>query len=277
MSIRARWVERARFSAWNRLLRGASIASPDAMRTRAIRGIPNLWLVRHGQSAGNVARDAAEASGANVIELEGRDMDVQLSSLGEQQATALGAWFQTQTVKPSVVIASPFARAWGTAERIVRAMGGTCEIAMDERLREKEFGSLDRLTKAGILAKYPHEAEQRERIGKFYYRPPGGESWCDVVLRVRALLDHLSLVYAGERVLLVTHQVLVLCARYAIENLAEEAILAIDREGDVANCGLTAYVGSEQGVDLATYNFVAPLQEASTPVTHRPDVPGTRA
>ena len=56
------------------------------MRSRTLRGVPTLWLVRHGQSAGNVARDVAEASGAHELTLEGRDMDVPLSALGEPSA-----------------------------------------------------------------------------------------------------------------------------------------------------------------------------------------------
>jgi len=204
-------------------------------------------------------------------------MDVPLSELGERQAVALGAWFGKQTEHPTSVLASPFVRAHETARLMVGAMRATCELVVDERLREKEFGSLDRMTRVGILQKYPHEAEQRARIGKFYYRPPGGESWCDVAFRVRSLLEHLTTAYAGERVLLVTHQVLVMCARYVIEHLDEQAVLAIDTAGDVVNCGLTTYVSRDGGVDLATYNFVAPLEEAATSVTASPDKPGVRA
>ena len=52
-----------------------------------------LWIVRHGESAGNVARDAAHAQGAALIDIQARDVDVPLSQLGEQQAAALGRWF----------------------------------------------------------------------------------------------------------------------------------------------------------------------------------------
>ena len=78
-------------------------------------------------------------------------------------------------------------------------------------------------------------------IGKFYHRPPGGESWCDVILRLRSVLDMLSLHFAGRRVLIVAHEVIVLCFRYLIEDLDEAQILAIDKEGDVVNCGVTEY------------------------------------
>ncbi len=87
----------------------------------------------------------------------------------------------------------------------------------DERLREKEFGILDRLTPLGIRAKYPDLAEQRLHVGKFYFRPPGGESWCDVILRLRSFLDMLTREYRGDRVLVVAHQVIVNCLRYLLE------------------------------------------------------------
>ena len=45
-----------------------------------------LWVVRHGESAGNVARDAADAAGSAEIDIEFRDVDVPLSRLGEEQS-----------------------------------------------------------------------------------------------------------------------------------------------------------------------------------------------
>ena len=46
-------------------------------------------------------------------------------------------------------------------------------------------------------------------------------------------MDTIALHYAGRRVMIVAHQVVVLCLRYVIENLTEEEILAIDHQGDV--------------------------------------------
>src|SRR5205085_9652992 len=85
-----------------------------------------LWIVRHGQSASNVARDAAEACGAEVIKLDAqRDMDVPLSELGAQQATALGRWFgQMPTAqRPAVVLTSTYLRSQRTAEIALAAAG----------------------------------------------------------------------------------------------------------------------------------------------------------
>jgi 2,3-bisphosphoglycerate-dependent phosphoglycerate mutase len=143
-------------------------------------------------------------------------------------------------------------------------------------LREKEFGILDRLTRHGIAEFYPDQAEFRRLLGKFYHRPPGGESWCDVILRLRSALDTLSLHHAGQRVMIVSHQVVVLCLRYLLECLTEAEILAIDREEEVANCSVTEYrldrsAGPNGELKLFRYNFIAPLEKAGAPVTREPD------
>jgi probable phosphoglycerate mutase len=240
-----------------------------------------VWVVRHGESAGNVARDLADAAGHAEIDIEARDVDVPLSKLGEEQSRALGRWFGTmdEAERPNVVMCSPYVRAIQTAE-ILRAERGLVEefskFNIDERLREKEFGILDRLTRFGIEQKHAAQAGFRLRLGKFYHRPPGGESWCDVILRLRSVLDTVSLHYGGKRVLIVGHQVVVLCMRYLLENMDEKAILAIDAEGDVANCGVTEYRFQAEPdgsghLELERYNFVAPLEREGTPVTSAPD------
>ena len=241
-----------------------------------------LWIVRHGQSAGNVARDRAHEAGEHHIGIDMRDVDVPLSALGEQQADALGRWFaQGQGHgRPDVILASPYIRARETARRVRDAGGADAEeaICADERLREKEFGILDGLTTAGIRALQPEQAEFRRLLGKFYHRPPGGESWCDVIFRLRSLLDTVSLHYGGRQVMIVAHQVVVLCLRYIIENLSEEEILAIDRAGDVANCSVTEYAfdpaaGKDGGLTLVRYNVTASMeQDAVAEVTSEPDM-----
>jgi probable phosphoglycerate mutase len=249
-----------------------------------VAGLPGwparLWLVRHGQSAGNVAAAEAMATGRGLIDVADRDVDVPLSPLGRRQARALADWFAGQAPgeRPTVLLVSPYLRAVETAEAVAAAVGldrASDHFVVDERLRERELGMLNRLTKAGITARYPAEAELRARLGKFYYRPPSGESWCDVLLRLRSVADHLRLQGGDERVLIVAHQVIVLCFRYVLERMTEAQILQIDREGEVANCGLTAYDRAPDGgrLLLRFYNFVAPLERAGAPVTEETDAP----
>ena len=248
-----------------------------------------LWVVRHGQSAGNVARDAAELGGLATIDIAHRDVDVPLSPLGETQAEALGDWFaalaarrsgpRSSSARPTCARARPPTASSTRCTATTPARDDeTIACVRDERLREKEFGILDRLTPLGIRAKYPELAEQRLHVGKFYFRPPGGESWCDVILRLRSFLDMLTREYRGERVLVVAHQVIVNCLRYLLERLDEEQILAIDRLGDVPNCGITSYAfdphaGRNGKLVLQLENFVSPLREAGAPVTAAPDLP----
>ncbi|HEY0627351.1 MAG TPA: histidine phosphatase family protein [Allosphingosinicella sp.] len=239
-----------------------------------------LWIVRHGQSAGNVAREAAHAAGHSMIDIPIRDVDVPLSDLGQRQAQALGHWFAAlpDEEKPEILISSPYVRARQTAQAIC-VVGGVAERRppiLDERLREREFGIFDRLTTKGIHEKYPEIAEHRALLGKFYHRAPGGESWADVILRLRGALDTISLHHADRRVLIVCHQVVVLCLRYILEEMDEAQVLAIDKEADVLNCGVCEYEFQPDDAKLCVpklvrYNFAAPLLAEHAPITAEPD------
>jgi len=238
-------------------------------------------VVRHGESAGNVAREAALEAGESMIDIDIRDVDVPLSELGKRQAVALGRWFGALPPerKPNVVLTSPYLRARHTAGLIVKTAGlkeDSYSFIVDERLREKEFGILDRLTPVGVRENYPDQAEFRRLLGKFYHRPPGGESWCDVILRLRSATEMLAREYCGQRVLIVCHTVVVLCMRYILEHLTEDELLAIDKKNEIANCSVTLYehdekLGPRGNLRLKLFNFVAPLEEAGAPVTAEPD------
>jgi broad specificity phosphatase PhoE len=242
-----------------------------------------VWIVRHGQSAGNVARDAAEAAALPEIDVATRDVDTPLSRLGEQQSLDLGRWFASlpEQARPNFVLTSPYIRALTTSQiitSVLDANGEAISMRADERLREKEFGILDRLTKIGVEQRYPELAEQRGHVGKFYFRPPGGESWCDVILRLRSIIDTLTREYRRERVLIVAHQVIVNCFRYLFERLDESQILEIDRQLDVPNCSITAYrfdpgAAKKGKLMLDFANFIAPMEAVHTPITSAPDAP----
>jgi broad specificity phosphatase PhoE len=203
-----------------------------------------LWLVRHGESVANVARHKAEAENLPAIDFPHREADVPLSELGIGQSIVVGKWFAalSETDKPSHIYASPFTRTIESVKLLVQAAGLPVEkIVADERLRERELGIFDRLTKAGAVKKYPDECERRERQGKYYYRPPGGESWCDVVLRLRSFWDDLRVNAAREKVLIVTHEVVIRCFRSIIENIGEKELMEIDRASDIHNGAITGY------------------------------------
>lgn len=237
----------------------------------------SLLLVRHAESLGNVARAAADRAGAATIDITERDMDVDLSERGERQAAALGDWLTRLEAPPTVALTSPYVRTRRTAELALRAAGlHDVELSCDERLREREFGSFDRLTRRGLTERFPEEWEVRVRLGKFYHRPPGGESWCDVALRVRSLLDSIGREYGGERLVVFTHEVVLLMFRYVLERLDEATILGIGRSERLANCGVTAFeydasLGRRGGMRLLCHNEPTALEEAGVPVTRERD------
>jgi broad specificity phosphatase PhoE len=216
------------------------------------------------------------------LDLTIRDMDVPLSQLGLEQGVAVGAWFARLPAdkRPTAMLVSPYVRAVQTAD-LIRVGGGLdadVDVRLDERLREREFGILDGLTRAGIVERYPDQAAARTLLGKFWHRPPGGESWADVALRLRSLLDSVGRELAGERVVVVTHQVVILVARYLLERLTEEEILAIDRQGDLGNCSVTTFdydpgAGRQGAMKLGLFNDVSPVARADKPVTAEPDAP----
>jgi broad specificity phosphatase PhoE len=236
-----------------------------------------LWVVRHGQSAGNVAREAAEEAGDELIEIGTRDADVPLSDLGHRQAEALAGWFSSQAKdeQPQRLMTSPFVRSVQTCKAMADAMKiDSKNVHVDERLREKEFGILDRYTRYGIKSKFPDLDAQRGSVGKFYFRPPGGESWCDVILRLRSVYDEIKADHADHRVLIVAHQVIVNCFRYIVERLDEATILGIDREGDAPNCALTEYQAGPdgRGLVLTRANYI-PSALAAVGETRAADAP----
>jgi broad specificity phosphatase PhoE len=231
-----------------------------------------IWLVRHGESMGNVADAQAQRAGLGRLKLDVRDPDVELSDTGRSQAEALGKWMaeQPEDERPTAVLSSPFTRALTTAKLASDGLG--IRVRTDERLRERDFGAFDGMTGAGIREQFPEEAERRDLLGKFYYRPPGGESWADVALRIRSLLATEGLRFDCERLLIVAHQAVIMVFRYVLEELTEQELLAVDKEKPVANASLTRYErDADGGFRLISFNDVEHIEAEAEDVTREPD------
>ena len=230
-------------------------------------GPASLTLVRHAHSVANRADAHTRETGAEELALERRDADVELSDIGQAQADGVGRWLAGQdgSAHPTVVLSSPYLRAVETAERAVAGLG--VEVLHDERLRERELGVLDGLTGVGIRSRYPEEAERREKLGKFYYQPPSGESWCDVALRVRSLLQDLRHGYDDARVWVFTHQAVVMTFRYVLEGLSEERLLSIDRDDHLPNASVTSYRRTGEVFELVRFADTTAIDATTAAVT----------
>ena len=191
-----------------------------------------LVLVRHGESLGNVARERAYADGAEVIDIAERDADVELSERGRRQATAVATALEVGA--DDAVWSSNYLRARQTAE-LALPPATFARVRVDERLRDRELGILDKLTGRGILARYPDEARRRRELGKFFHRPPGGESWADVALRLRSWLHDVG---PGRHVVF-AHDAVIVLVRYVVEGLDERTALRISDEEPLSNASIT--------------------------------------
>ncbi|WP_372665738.1 histidine phosphatase family protein [Amycolatopsis kentuckyensis] len=220
-------------------------------------------VLRHGQSTGNVAREEAESAGADVIDIAERDADVPLTDLGREQAKAAGEFLAERP--PDLVVTSTYRRAWDTA---LLATPDGVPVVPDERLRDRELGVLDLLTSHGVEERWPDELRRKRRLGKFYYRPPGGESWADVVLRLRSLMRELSQDHGGKRVLLAAHEMTVFALRYLLEGLPEPDLLRAANTTEVPNGSVTAWERDRDGgFTMVLAQEVGHLHATGTPPT----------
>ena len=201
----------------------------------------HLVIVRHGESERNKAKDAAKR-GTEVHSFGSglRDLDTELTQKGHLHALAVGEHL-VKNYRFDTVFSSPYRRTMETTEEIISKMTHKPLVVEEERIREIEFGILDGLMPKGIKAKFPEEDARREREGKYWYRPPGGESRPDVALRVQSFLGTLTRDYREKSVLIVCHSVVVLIFRRLLERWGETEYMKVDEEDDVKNCSLTIY------------------------------------
>jgi 2,3-bisphosphoglycerate-dependent phosphoglycerate mutase len=79
--------------------------------------------------------------------------------------------------------------------------------------------------------------------------------------------------YPDRRVLIVSHQVVLMMIRYAIERLTEKEILAISRAEELANCSVGSYELDAERPVRRLWNHVLPVAAAGETVTAEPDAP----
>ncbi|MGN8027107.1 histidine phosphatase family protein [Microbacterium sp. 22242] len=238
--------------------------------------LTNLWLVRHGESIGNVTASRAESEGLRTIPLDVRDADVPLSPTGVEQSRALGAWFAGHREAIDLCWVSPYLRARQTLQ-IAAETDDTAPTPMivDERLRDRELGILDLLTAKGVAALHPDEAERRRRLGKFLYRPAGGESWADVALRLRSFLAD-ALPQPSTSAVIVAHEAVVMLLLYLLLPLDESELLEFAATHAVGNASVTHLVRQGARWELREFSGVEHLQHQGAPVTLHPGDPHVR-
>lgn len=231
-----------------------------------------LWLSRHGESVANIAATEAERAGLDLIPVDVRDADVPLSATGREQAEALATWIAEHRSALDVFWVSPYLRARQTLDLALGAAGPPAVVIADERLRDRELGILDLLTRQGVARLHPAEAERRRRLGKYYHRPPGGESWADVSLRLRSFLDDAA-EGRGETAMVIAHDAVVMLILSLLLPLEEPELLEFAASHTVLNASITHLVRRDTGWELLEFSAVEHLQSEGAPVTVHPGSP----
>ncbi|MCL7423516.1 bifunctional RNase H/acid phosphatase [Streptomyces sp. YS415] len=148
-------------------------------------------LLRHGETALTPQKRFSGSGGS----------DPALSEIGRDQAERAGAALARRGTIQAIV-ASPLARTRETAAAVARRLG--LEVAVDEGLRETDFGAWEGLTFGEVRDRYPDDLNAW--LADPEARPTGdGESFTETATRIAATRDKLVAAYAGRTVLLVSH------------------------------------------------------------------------
>jgi 6-phosphofructo-2-kinase/fructose-2,6-biphosphatase len=149
--------------------------------------VRTLYLSRHGESENN---------------LFGRiGGDAALSCRGEQYALALGYFINSLQKPCHKVITSRLQRTQQTAQHI------QAQMEVRHEIDEINSGEHDNLTYEDIATTFPVEFALRDR-DKLNYRYPQGESYMDVVKRLKPMMAELEL---EDNILIISHQATLRC------------------------------------------------------------------
>ncbi|MDD2693842.1 MAG: class I tRNA ligase family protein [Candidatus Gracilibacteria bacterium] len=152
--------------------------------------LTKLIITRHAESVANVEKHYDDTG------------DSPLSENGKRQAEELMAELKDKGI--DIIITSPFLRAIQTAEPLAKELG--IKIITDDRLKETDHGKF-------ANADYNNEntrklvREQRDRIftDKSVKFGETGESYTDVEMRVKTVIEEICEKYPGKTVFIVSH------------------------------------------------------------------------
>lgn len=168
----------------------------------------DLWLIRHGESQGNVER-----------RIQGWE-DYPLSKLGRRQAARLAERL-AQEEAITTIFSSPLERAARTAEIVGSVLA--LPVQYEERLKEYNFGPLNGLTRSEIAQQYPAVRAAWD-VNEFWQPLPGEEGEPAFERRVRAALDDI------------------------VAGMAEDEAIVVVMHGGVLNTCLRSWLGiTERG------------------------------
>ena len=207
-----------------------------------------IFIVRHGQSQGNVDQKTHETVPDYKIELTAKGIK-QAKSAGTKLAKMIGD-------ERIACYVSPYKRTRQTLSGITTAFKSSQieRIREDPRLREQEWGHLRAAEKTDAID------VERQAYGTFFYRIPDGESGADVYDRAAGFLGTLYRDFQRpsypKNVLIVTHgfTLRVLLMRWLHWTVEEFHELA-----NPPNCSIFELVTDPDPLYTGPYSLVKPF------------------
>jgi alpha-ribazole phosphatase len=189
-----------------------------------------LWLLRHPEPE---SRATGRCYGS---------LDLSLSDKGIRQARAVA---QTMAGEPlAAIYSSPRQRCQQAAS--ILAEGRNCPVETADAFRELDFGEFEGRTYDEIAAACPDLYRQwMETPTKVQF--PGGESYCDLRMRVVAAAGELRTRFAGQSIALVTHAGVIRVLLAEALRMRAEDIFRISQR--YASLNLIRYLGEFPVVD----------------------------
>lgn len=195
------------------------VDSIDTLKRHIQSNKNRFFVMRHGQARSN-AEDYlnAEIDPQNILTETGR------AEVDATAATLVGAGI-------TAIYCSPLPRTMESATHVAEVLGiDPKAIVVDERLRETNFGALEREETGALERAVPFGSQ-------FEHAPEGGETMREVRSRVHQALRDIDRAHTEEKVLVVTHADCVWMAGTLLEGLSERQALWYYKEGGFPKTG----------------------------------------
>lgn len=123
--------------------------------------------------------------------------DSRLTLLGQQQAKNMGLLLREKTI--NIAYRSHLVRTRDTLDAVLKFHPECKEIIIDDRILERSYGKLEGCSHEVTARKYG-QVQYNLWHRDFFTRPPGGESYADVEIRVGKFIKDLQKKYSDKNV-----------------------------------------------------------------------------
>ncbi|MBI3957114.1 MAG: histidine phosphatase family protein [Candidatus Kerfeldbacteria bacterium] len=211
-----------------------------------------IVIIRHGQSLRNLVVGENfvipdEAARERIAEFY--DHTIPLTDEGHRQSESTGPPLIQEFGMPDCVYHSGYVRAEQTVIGLLRHL----PVSERERirvyhkieLRERDPGYTWHMTYQEVEQHFPWLFEHHRRVGKFFYRPPGGQSLAELADgRVHSILGTVARDRPGSSVWFVCHGGVIRALRFNLERTPLADVDDLFSE-PIESCAVTRYVYEE--------------------------------